>query len=175
MNDQTPSNTGAAESRRGFLGRLCIWLGVSSLAASLASSLYANFRFFFPKVLYEPPFQFRAGFASDYQPGTVSNRWFKDHHVWIVRDDDKLYALLAVCTHLGCLTGFLPGERLFKCPCHGSNFSLQGDPLSGPAPVPLYRLAISIGADGQLVVDKSVRENRPEQRSEPPYVTMVEG
>ena len=52
----------------------------------------------------------------------------------MVRDSSgKLYALLTTCTHLGCLTGFFPAEGLFKCPCHGSNFSLPGDPVAGPA------------------------------------------
>jgi cytochrome b6-f complex iron-sulfur subunit len=164
---------GAGESRRGLLARAFVWLGLSGLAASLASTVYANFRFFFPKVLYEPPSQFKAGFSNDYQPGTVSNRWAKDYQVWIIRESDRLYALLTVCTHLGCLTGFFPAEGLFKCPCHGSNFSLQGDPISGPAPVPLYRLALSLGEDGQIVVDKSRRENRPDQRDQPPFLLKV--
>lgn len=170
---QTAANS--PQGRRSFLARALTWLGVSSLAVSAVSSLYANFRFFFPKVLYEPPFQFRAGLPGDYQSGTVSDRWAKSHQVWIVRDGNKLYALLTVCTHLGCLTNFAAGERLFKCPCHGTNFSLQGDPLVGPAPTPLYRLALSIGADGQIVVDKAVRENRPDYRDEPPFVYLVEG
>ena len=164
-----------AEARRGFLGRLFTWLGISSLTISAVSSLYANFRFFFPKVLYEPPFRFPVGFPDEYEPGVVSDRWLKDHRVWIVREGDRLYALLAECTHLGCLTSFSTGERLFKCPCHGSNFSLAGDPLVGPAPIPLYRLALSLGADGQLVVDKAVREHRPNYRDEPPFVYSVEG
>jgi len=91
----------------------------------------------------------------------------------MIREGDQLYALLQVCTHLGCLTGYFPGETLFKCPCHGSNFSLQGDPVAGPAPEPLFRLALSIGADGQIVVDKNVRENRPGQRDESPFVMKV--
>ncbi|MCH7725287.1 MAG: Rieske 2Fe-2S domain-containing protein [Planctomycetes bacterium] len=163
------------KARRSFLASALTWLGVSSLLASAASSLYANFRFFFPKVLYQPPFRFKAGFPGDYLPGAVSDRWYKDHRVWIVRDGDKLYAMLAACTHLGCLTGFTRGERLFKCPCHGSNFSLQGDPLVGPAPVPMHRLSISLGEDGQLVIDKAVRENRPGIRDRSPFVYLVEG
>ncbi|MGO8753074.1 MAG: ubiquinol-cytochrome c reductase iron-sulfur subunit [Thermoguttaceae bacterium] len=165
--------SGGGESRRGFFGTAFLWLGLSSLAASLATTLYANFRFFFPKVLYEPPAQFKAGLPSDYQAGTVSDRWVKEHQVWVIREDDTLYAMLTVCTHLGCLTGFFPAEGLFKCPCHGSNFSLQGDPVAGPAPVPLYRLAMTLGEDGQIVVDKNQQENRPGVRDQPPFVLKV--
>ena len=163
---------GASDSRRGFVAKLFTWFGVSSLMASLVSSLYANFRFFFPKVLYEPPSEFKAGLPGEYQPG-VSDRWVKDYQVWIVREKDTLYALLSVCTHLGCLTGYFPSEELFKCPCHGSNFSLEGDPKAGPAPVPLYHLALSVGDDGQIVVDKALRENRPGKRELEPYVLKV--
>jgi len=172
MNDIN-RNSSAGDSRRGFVARIFTWLGISSLATSLVSSVYANFRFFFPKVLYEPPAQFKAGVPDEYQPGTVSDRWLNDHQVWIVRDDNKLYALLATCTHLGCLTGYFPSERLFKCPCHGSIFTVKGDPVAGPAPVPLYRLALSIGDDGQLVVDKASRENQPGNRDARPYVLEV--
>jgi cytochrome b6-f complex iron-sulfur subunit len=163
----------SGENRRGFLTMAFTWLGFGSLATALASTIYANFRFFFPKVLYEPPAQFTAGAVADYPADAVSDRWAKEHQVWIVREGDQLYALLTVCTHLGCLTSFFPAESLFKCPCHGSNFSLQGDPLAGPAPVPLYRLALAVGANGQIVVDKNRRENRPGLRDEPPYVLKV--
>ena len=37
-----------AEDRRAFFGRMFTWLGVSALGMSLASTVYANFRFFFP-------------------------------------------------------------------------------------------------------------------------------
>ena len=169
MNSPEPG-MGAGESRRGFVATVFTRLGLGSLAVSLASTVYANFRFFFPKVLYEPPAQFKAGVPADYQAGTVSDRWAKERQVWIIREGGRLYALSTVCTHLGCLTGYFPAEGLFKCPCHGSNFSLEGDPLAGPAPVPLYHLALSLGSDGQIVVDKNRQENRPGERDKPPFV-----
>jgi cytochrome b6-f complex iron-sulfur subunit len=171
--NNTETGMGGGESRRGFVAKAFTRLGLGSLAVSLASTVYANFRFFFPKVLYEPPAQFEAGVPGDYQAGAVSDRWAKEHQVWIVREKDTIYALLRVCTHLGCLTNYFPAEELFKCPCHGSNFSLQGDPLAGPAPVPLYRLALSLGADGQIVVDKNQREDRPGKRDQPPFILKV--
>ena len=85
---------------------------------------------------------------------------------------DGFVAYSAVCTHLGCLTSYFPNEKLFKCPCHGSNFSLQGDPLAGPAPVPLYRLALSVDKDGQITVDKAQREDREPARDQPPFVLL---
>jgi hypothetical protein len=36
-------------------------------------------------------------------------------------------------------------EERFKCPCHGSNFLMDGTNVAGPAPVPLYRAALALG------------------------------
>jgi cytochrome b6-f complex iron-sulfur subunit len=49
----------------------------------------------------------------------------------------------------------LAAENKFKCPCHGSGFFKSGLNFEGPAPRPLDRFKLSIGDDGQLVVDKS--------------------
>lgn len=61
----------------------------------------------------------------------VDERFKQSHGVWIVRTDDDvaqgglgLYALIAVCTHLGCTPNYLAAEAKFKCPCHGSGFRL---------------------------------------------------
>ena len=161
------------ENRRGFLAKAFTWLGLGSLAASLASTVYANFRFFFPKVLYEPPAQFKIGAPGDYQAGMVSDRWVKEYQVWVIREKDALYALLTVCTHLGCLTGFFPGEGLFKCPCHGSNFSLEGDPVAGPAPVPLYRLYAEFERRRADSGRQESAENRPGPRSTPLHLESL--
>ena len=43
-------------------------------------------------------------------------------------------ALYKVCTHLGCLYDWRDLEEKFVCPCHGSQFELDGDFIQGPAP-----------------------------------------
>jgi cytochrome b6-f complex iron-sulfur subunit len=159
--------------RRNVVAKLFTWLGGCSLFASLLSTLYANFRFFYPKALYEPPLTFKAGKPADYPLGTVTDRWVKDHGVWIVRSQSGIYALTATCTHLGCMTRYYADESLFKCPCHGSNFTVQGDPIAGPAPYPLFRLALRRAEDGEIVVDKANQENRPSLRLRPPYILEV--
>jgi len=53
------------------------------------------------------------------------------------------YALIAVCTHLGCVPLWKPqGEAeykfpVFHCPCHGGFYSPWGDNVAGPPPRPL--------------------------------------
>jgi cytochrome b6-f complex iron-sulfur subunit len=145
-------------SRRQWIG--LAWGGFT--AASLLA-LAATGRMMFPNVLDEPSQQFEAGFPSEYGMG-VDERWKDKFGVWIVRTPDDIvqdmsgfYALVAVCTHLGCTPNFLPAEQKFKCPCHGSGFRLTGINFEGPAPRPLERAGISLAEDGQLVVDKSRR------------------
>lgn len=45
-------------------------------------------------------------------------------------------AFTAVCTHSGCLVGSFANGRI-SCPCHGSQFNLDGDVVTGPAASPL--------------------------------------
>jgi cytochrome b6-f complex iron-sulfur subunit len=110
----------------------------------------------FPRVLFMPPASFKAGFPSDYALGEVSEKYKQDERVWIIREDEGIFAIFAKCTHLGCTPRWLAAEDKFKCPCHGSGFYRSGMNFEGPAPRPLDRFKISVGQDGQLVVDKSV-------------------
>jgi nitrite reductase/ring-hydroxylating ferredoxin subunit len=53
---------------------------------------------------------------------------------------DAFTALTAICTHQNCtITGFAAPN--YVCPCHGSQFSLTGKVVSGPAPRALSALA----------------------------------
>ncbi len=112
-------------------------------------------RFLFPNVLFEPVPSFRAGFPDEYQRGEVSERWKDQYGVWIVRDDEKIYALSTVCTHLGCTPNWLANDNKFKCPCHGSGFYKTGINFEGPAPRPLERFKIYLADNGEIIVDKT--------------------
>ena len=126
----------------------------TAFVASMALMVLGTLRFLFPNVLTEPPSKFKVGFPDNYEEGKVVER-FKDQNAWIVRNDGRLYALSTTCTHLGCTPNWLEREQKFKCPCHGSGFYITGINFEGPRPGPLERWAISIGDDGQVVVDKS--------------------
>ncbi len=151
-----------AKARRGFLlAMFGSWLAIGflTMTASLLGMVLGTVRFLFPNVLSEPPSKFKAGFPDQYEDGKVTDR-FKDQNAWVVRDkDDKgrdtIYALSTTCTHLGCTPNWLEREQKFKCPCHGSGYYITGVNFEGPAPRPLERWGISIGDDGQIVVDKS--------------------
>ena len=142
-------------SRRGFIS----WMSVGwiTFAAAMGGFFSMIGRFMFPNVLFEPAQSFKAGYPEDYQPNTVSTAFKAKQRVWIVRIDDRIFAIWARCTHLGCTPNWLPGENKFKCPCHGSGFRMTGINYEGPAPRPLERISIVLADDGQLLLDKSVR------------------
>jgi len=148
-----PPSAAAALTRRGFLSTIGIaW---TSFAAACAAGAVATTRFMFPNVLFEPPQTFKAGFAAEYIVGTVDNRFKEAFGVFIVRTEDGIYALKAVCTHLGCTPNWLEAENKFKCPCHGSGFYRTGINFEGPAPRPLERYRIVLADDGQILIDKT--------------------
>lgn len=144
--------------RRGFFYTIfATWFGAAwaAFTVSLAAMTLGTVRFLFPNVLAEPPSTFKAGTPEQYEPGVVVERFKQEYGVWIVRIDNKIFALSTVCTHLGCTPNWLENEQKFKCPCHGSGFYKDGVNFEGPAPRPLERYKISIGDDGQIVVDRS--------------------
>ncbi len=131
--------------------------GFMALLSILGVSVLGFTRFMFPRVLFEPSTRFKAGFPEEYVIGEISVKWKKAQKVWIIREEDGFYALLAQCTHLGCTPGWFQAENKFKCFCHGSGFRKSGINFEGPAPRPLERVLITIAEDGQLLIDKAVR------------------
>lgn len=67
---------------------------------------------------------------------------------WIVRPDegDQVTAFAPQCTHLGCAYHWEERNHSFVCPCHASEFSIQGQVLGGPAPRPLDRYEVKVEA-----------------------------
>ena len=56
----------------------------------------------------------------------------------VYRDEKgRLHARSAVCTHSGCLLHWNSFEKCWDCTCHGSHFSVDGEPLNAPAVAPL--------------------------------------
>jgi quinol---cytochrome c reductase iron-sulfur subunit, bacillus type len=64
---------------------------------------------------------------------------------WVVKEpDNKVVAFGPQCTHLGCAYHWEAEAGQFICPCHGSDFSIEGKVLAGPAPRPLDRYMTKI-------------------------------
>jgi cytochrome b6-f complex iron-sulfur subunit len=140
-------------SRRNFFSVA----GWAAFFVFLATSTIGSLRMMFPRILYEPPSAFKAGFPQDYIVGEVSEKYKDDYRVWIIRESEGFYALSAICTHLGCTPRWLEAENKFKCPCHGSGFRRTGINFEGPAPRPLERLKITLADDGQMLIDRNIK------------------
>ena len=142
-------------SRREFNAALVVgWAALAFCGATFAAMFQD---FFGPKVLKEPKKIYRVGTLEDFaNPGVYEQ--FKPQEIWVVNlspAEDRLVALSTICTHLGCIPNWLPGDAKFKCPCHGSGYYITGVNFEGPTPRPLERYAIARDADGYIVVDKS--------------------
>ncbi|MBW3539008.1 MAG: ubiquinol-cytochrome c reductase iron-sulfur subunit [Planctomycetes bacterium] len=150
-----------------------------AFATATAAFLLATLRFLIPNILVEPPSRFKIGIPSDYPPDMVSTKWTPEFGVWVVNTvyegQRQIFALISVCTHLGCTPNWLDGEQKFKCPCHGSGFYITGINFEGPAPRPLERAAIALAPDGTLEVDKSQKFQQEMGQWENPssYVPVV--
>lgn len=70
---------------------------------------------------------------------------------WIVKKSEReIIAFASGCTHLGCAFRFDAAKQNFLCPCHVSEFSLDGKVISGPAPRPLDQYEVKV--DNGLVL-----------------------
>lgn len=70
----------------------------------------------------------------------------------IKRNSSEINVYSSKCTHLGCRINKIENGKLI-CPCHGSEFDLNGNVLKGPASKPLTKLKYSTDpGTKQLVV-----------------------
>jgi cytochrome b6-f complex iron-sulfur subunit len=146
------AQSGDGITRRDFLNEITLGaLGIAGLG-----SVAVTYQYFSPNVLFEPATTFRAGNPEIYPVGEAV--FLPEQQVYIVRMPEGFYAVSAVCTHLGCVTQWKQdadnGKGQIQCPCHGSKFRVDGSKVEGPAPRPLPHFAISLTADGELLVDK---------------------
>ena len=149
MNEVQPTDRSRLEpevvSRRDVLGLMSLWATASATVfaflgmlrlpkAAVLASASKRFRVMLPDTL-------AAGQAFT-PPG---------RNVAIFRDEQGVYAISRVCTHLGCIVK--PTDLGFECPCHGSRYDSDGVVTKGPAPRPLAWLEVKEQA-GALYVDE---------------------
>lgn len=146
----------AERTRRDFLG----WIARGAVVAASALAVGQVARYFSFEPPGEAPAAVAVGKPDSYGAGTLT--YAPAARAYIGHDDGGLYAVDAVCTHLGCLVE-QKSEGGFACPCHGSRFAAGGEVQNGPASRPLPHLALKLGSDGQVTVDRS-RPVAPETR-----------
>lgn len=62
-------------------------------------------------------------------------------------DANTLAACSAICTHKGCTVEYDANSKEWVCPCHGSQFSLDGQVVHGPAKRPLEQFTAVLGVE----------------------------
>lgn len=142
---ETDKNNKIFVSRRGVL----MALGSLGLMSALAGLVRASLRFLTPPVSQAQAATVIAGPPTDFPLGILTP--LPHSPVFIGRDEAGLFALSAVCTHLGCTVA--RSDEGLACGCHGSHFAANGANLSGPATRPLPYLALRRTTDGQLEVN----------------------
>jgi len=65
-------------------------------------------------------------------------------------------AIYQVCVHLGCLVPYIPSEKRFICPCHGSTYERDTQYVRGPAPRNLDQFPVKV-VNGNIVVNTGLR------------------
>jgi cytochrome b6-f complex iron-sulfur subunit len=139
-----------AMSRRNFCA--AAGLAACGIAATGAGVVFVDF--LKPRALFEPPTAFSVGPPDAIAVGSVVTN--VERRIYVIRVTEGFRALSAVCTHLGCITRYQPDRNIIACPCHGSQFTLTGEVVAGPAPRPLRWLQLSLSDQGELIVDTAV-------------------
>jgi menaquinol-cytochrome c reductase iron-sulfur subunit len=150
--ESTPESQ--TQTRRGF-GYAVIY-GLGALIGAALTIPAALYLFLPPKTRKQDEWV-EAGNLSQLQPGAPEEMTFRRTHIdgwkvysekgtaWVVKDaDGAVTAFSPICTHLGCAYHWDAGKSDFVCPCHASEFALDGTVLSGPAPRPLDRFETKV-------------------------------
>jgi nitrite reductase/ring-hydroxylating ferredoxin subunit len=138
MDEKAQQNT-PDRSKRSFLKRSLLFIGGAvALAASWGMGRFALFSNEKKKLREVSP-EVLAKLQPDvpvHVPGAEA---------WIVKrmSDGSVVAFDDRCTHLGCRPNWNPQRNLFECPCHGSEFDMEGVVKRGPAKLPMARLSLS--------------------------------
>jgi menaquinol-cytochrome c reductase iron-sulfur subunit len=138
-------------SRRQFLARLSI--GLTVLAGAIAG--IPMLAYLLSPLLNPVTNVWRTlGPAADFQPYQTVEVSYEDPSplpwagltaksaVWVRRNSQRVddFTVFAInCTHLGCPVSWIPGGKIFLCPCHGGVFNADGTVAGGPPPRPLFQ------------------------------------
>ncbi len=110
------------------------------------------------------------GLVADFKAGEPSRMEFtvtkKDG--WVEKSEKKAVWVVAQangaptvfnprCTHLGCAVDWKPDRKMFACPCHGGQFSIEGKVLGGPPPRPLDVLETKVEGNQLFVQYKEYK------------------
>lgn len=133
-------------NRREFIG----WVGVGAIASSLPVAIAAcNSSDDTPKSEQKSPIAANSPRSDGFvaigtvqtldKEGKILDKTTATEPVLVVRNPDtkQLSAVNPICTHQGCTVEWKADKKMFACPCHGSEFALDGKVIEKPAKKPL--------------------------------------
>ena len=152
-------SVGPAEERRGFIKFLCVFIGTLISAVPFGAGVWSYF---------DPLAKRNKGggdgfvmvttldaIPADGSPAKFSvvadkvDAWNRFSNVsigavYLRLVDGVPKALHTICPHLGCFVDYRPGKKDFLCPCHNSNFKLDGGIINGVSPRAMDVLQIEV-------------------------------
>jgi cytochrome b6-f complex iron-sulfur subunit len=72
--------------------------------------------------------------------------------LFIRASEESVRVLDPTCTHKKCTVEYNAQKQKIICPCHGSNFSIDGSVLNGPADKPLQTFEASLDSQNNRVI-----------------------
>lgn len=81
----------------------------------------------------------------------VQAKGHRDKILVVHLTDHALYAVSSTCTHMGCTVHYDKDTGQIECPCHGSQYALDGSVTRGPAKRPLRRYDVTM-ENGQVLI-----------------------
>lgn len=137
--------------RRRFLN-ISLGLALSSLAAA---TIYPILRFFWPldgSAIEEKTLTIA---SAEIPVGKAKTVRYQGKPTVVIRTSAKeVFALSAICTHLGCIVEWQEENKRLACPCHAAYFDIHGNVISGPAPKPLPSYKAEI-IDNQILIGRT--------------------
>ena len=143
----SPMPSSRHDTRRIFLSLL---LGTVAAVFS-ASLLYPLFQFLWPPAAKTGGEGSVAIPLEEMRVGQSRVVPIRGEPVLLIREENKVVALSAVCTHLGCIVKWEEENKRLFCPCHAAIFDVNGNVLGGPAPRPLPSFQAKIVGDRIMV------------------------
>lgn len=153
-NDSPPALFGDAVARRRF--HIAVIYGLWSLIGLTIAVCSSIYLFFVPRTRKDQEWVEAADLAQ-IEIGSPKEIIFRRNRVdgwkvssekasaWVVKKSEaEVIAFAPQCTHLGCAYHWDENRKTFLCPCHTSNFDINGNVIDGPAPRPLDRYLVRI-------------------------------
>ena len=147
-------------SRRNFLNKLWVFLGLVALAEFIAVAV-AFLRPVKSKLSEDTNASIIVGGSIDKFARSSVTAFVRGRFYLVCLEDGGFLALSSKCTHLGCSLPWVEKENRFLCPCHASAFNITGNVISAPAPRALDTFRVFI-ENNIVKVDTAVRIKRSE-------------